>query len=419
MGFIVGPTYLSPEGYDVNVAVETSVDGTLPREGEAYNVRVKFQTLRAVQATVSLLLPPYTNTYAPQPQGSVVQIYNGPLGNFFVDRSVVSEVAFGELVFTAIIDWNTPGGSRGSDRVSVNVPFAKSPAPLGRMVFRSEFPIGGNGPPIGQLWTMTADGQDRKRVFPDDEQTNYAAPDWAPDGSRIVFNAGLGYGSSDLYTVARDGSDLRLVSSANEVLNYPKWAPDGRRFLGMRYTPKPNFWELWAVDVDGANLTQATAPAQGEVVQVEWGVWTRDNRFAGLVGSEGNFGGLILLGPADFDRAVPGIEYNMDRGRDRMYLASNPAYDLLAYESRPGTTSSQTGSNISVFDLRSRVEWHIADGSNPAFSPDGRWLAFSRRSVDDGRISLRIFVMDVFGRDVRALSPLDAYDLGVAWSGHA
>jgi Tol biopolymer transport system component len=52
-------------------------------------------------------------------------------------------------------------------------------------------------------------------------------PAWSPDGTRLVFT-GYDGGISDLYTVNRDGTDVRRLTSDKYGDLHPVWSPDGR-----------------------------------------------------------------------------------------------------------------------------------------------------------------------------------------------
>lgn len=77
-------------------------------------------------------------------------------------------------------------------------------------------------------------------------------PSWSPDGSRIAFvstraNTEKYY---DLYSMARDGSDVRVVALG--VGPYPaSWSPDGRELVFAR-------GDLFVVEADGTGLRNIT-----------------------------------------------------------------------------------------------------------------------------------------------------------------
>jgi Tol biopolymer transport system component len=52
-------------------------------------------------------------------------------------------------------------------------------------------------------------------------------PSWSPDGKQLVFT-GYDGGVSDLFTIDRDGSDLRRLTSDKYGDLHPVWSPDGK-----------------------------------------------------------------------------------------------------------------------------------------------------------------------------------------------
>lgn len=97
------------------------------------------------------------------------------------------------------------------------------------------------------IFVMSADGSDERRLsidktpfYEDSVVTGDRDPAWSPDGSRIVFTRSEVYGvsvspysGSDIYTVARDGTDLSEPYSRS-IYNYaPDWQPLGSGFGGQ------------------------------------------------------------------------------------------------------------------------------------------------------------------------------------------
>ena len=81
----------------------------------------------------------------------------------------------------------------------------------------------------GDLYLVGPDGTGRRRIpLPDDMGDHHAyGPDWSPDGTRIVFSMFVAAkGSTDLYTISTDGSDLRQVTTTRAPR--PRRAGDSR-----------------------------------------------------------------------------------------------------------------------------------------------------------------------------------------------
>jgi TolB protein len=76
------------------------------------------------------------------------------------------------------------------------------------------------------LYAIRPDGSDPVQLT-DDEETEHE-PQWAPDGSRIVFATGESYLSQDVYVMNANGSDVRRLTDWEGLDFAPVWSPDGR-----------------------------------------------------------------------------------------------------------------------------------------------------------------------------------------------
>ncbi|MGF9757642.1 hypothetical protein AAII07_20830 [Microvirga sp. 0TCS3.31] len=97
-----------------------------------------------------------------------------------------------------------------------------------------------------QLWTMRANGKDKRKLRSDISQDQSA--DWSPDGQLIV------YASRDVLNIVRtDGTLVRQIAKRG---NDPVWSPNGRWIAyrtgsrielvsrdGKTVRPVPRFWE--------------------------------------------------------------------------------------------------------------------------------------------------------------------------------
>jgi len=78
------------------------------------------------------------------------------------------------------------------------------------------------------LYIAKVDGSELTRLSHDEFVTRFAS--WSPDGSRVLFSGKRGESSDRIWSVARDGSDLRDESGmADAELTHAIWSPDGTR----------------------------------------------------------------------------------------------------------------------------------------------------------------------------------------------
>jgi TolB protein len=118
------------------------------------------------------------------------------------------------------------------------------------------------------LWTMTPDGQDQKQItFTDDWQEGGSQV--LPDGRTIITRAwkrqdqgkGRGLMPMQIFTLNRDGSGRRQVTTDEGTHWAPFPAPDGRHFVYVRVVMEPGGrpnWEIYSRDLETGNEQRLT-----------------------------------------------------------------------------------------------------------------------------------------------------------------
>lgn len=133
-----------------------------------------------------------------------------------------------------------------------------NPSPDGeRVVFQS------NRTGRFEIYLMNADGGNLVKLT--DRPGENSSPVWSPDGAEIVFAASP-EGHSDIYLMTSDGSNVRRLTEDPGDDSHPHWSADGRRiiFNSARTTPDRDaewsrqWHEVFSMNRDGTDLRQHT-----------------------------------------------------------------------------------------------------------------------------------------------------------------
>jgi len=188
-------------------------------------------------------------------------------------------------------------------------------------------------------------------------------------------------GRSQLVWVDRAGHQLAPIGPANINVKSGRLSPDGKRLATAIYDVEQGEQDLWIFDLDTNLRRRLTAdPAIRDAP-----VWSPDSRtLAFLYQADGSPPHVRVRGSEaeDADETMPAGDFQMpaDWSPDGRFIAYvNTGFPRVA---------NDTQGDVWVFDLaRDRkpvpllnTRFHEA---NPAFSPDGKWLAFT--SNESGR----------------------------------
>ena len=191
--------------------------------------------------------------------------------------------------------------------------------------------------------------------------TNHPADDtgatWAPDGRSFAFTSDRD-GKSDIYIKKFNEAQARRLTDHPENVSAPVWSPDGN---WIAFTSKRiEEYHIYKIDINGENLTKLT----NQGIRNDHPAWSPDGQSIAF-SSIGNDG--VGISVMDVD------------GKNRRLIIN------LQHAGGPPRS--------------------------PAWSPDGKQIACV--VAEDG---LGIYIMDTDGQNARRVSPLGTWSYNPAWS---
>lgn len=209
------------------------------------------------------------------------------------------------------------------------------------------------------IFSMSTDGSNVRRLTTSPAEADLD-PAVSPDGSTVVFVRSASILISDLYTVPISGGGPRRLTNLGTGIDHPIWTPDGRSII---------FASTLHSGIGGDDLYSVSAKG----------------------------GTPELLPFAGFEATFPSIPTKGDK---------------LVVLHRPPYHSSIWRMGVNPVGAPSKLIASTVQDSNPAYSPDGKSIAFT--SVREGATA--IWKCRADGSEAARLATLHALGGAPAWS---
>jgi dipeptidyl aminopeptidase/acylaminoacyl peptidase len=239
------------------------------------------------------------------------------------------------------------------------------------------------------------------RISPDGQWVAYTVERLDREEDRLdkdLYMAPLALGGA--------GEAVRLTASPKSE-SRPRWSPDGRwlAFLSSRDGKKAQVWLLDRRGGDAFRLTDFKADA-AEIA------WSPDGKRLAVVVSD-----VDPDEPEDEEEKQEGASGGKEKTPKPIVIRR------LQFKRDGEGYLREIRSHIHVFDVQAKTSIQVtrgpSDDSEPAWSPDGRWLAFTsnRTEEPDANENTDVFVVEAReGATPRAVTTTPSTDGSPAWS---
>ena len=228
----------------------------------------------------------------------------------------------------------------------------------------------------------------------------YYNPAWSPDGERIALESSRESkeGKLAIFTVRRDGAELRRLTSPVFTAEQPSWSPDGQRIVYS--TDIEGDRKLFIMASDGANAKAIPNTSLGF-----YATFSPDGHwivFAAQDGPRAPTTRVVLIRPDGSDRRLLGDSTTSNEGprwstdgtrviyTEVPILKPNPGESMRDLAKRRTAQQRTVSISLNGTDKRTIGEAEARRLSrDPAITADGRWEALVKQRGDSAEVVVR------------------------------
>lgn len=250
---------------------------------------------------------------------------------------------------------------------------------------------------IRQLFVVSpGPNPNRRKILPDGIQATQAAV--TRDGQRIAFTGVGADGSTEIFTMNRDGSGLKQLTFSTYADEQPVWSPDGQR-IAFRSRRNLGYSDIWIMNADGSDQVNLTdTGVRVGLYGYEHATWSPDGQYmVYTLANEGMSPLRSTLMKMHIANRTPEILVQ-DNTIDVFEPAYSPDGTMVVVRHK----SAALGDQVLTLNPANGEFWILLDypgpGSNPAFAPDNKWIAFESSPVGNGSRGVYVNVLGTHHR---------------------
>jgi hypothetical protein len=204
-------------------------------------------------------------------------------------------------------------------------------------------------------------------LFAGEGENNQGEPRWSPDGTLLAFtNDSNDRARQGLYLMTPAGTDVRKIADGG----FPSWSPDGEH-IALQAAGSGGT-DLYSVAKDGTQLTDLTSTAQAGESEP---VWSADGQHIAYVGEVGGENQVFVMNADGSDQhAVTDIRNDGIGGYSPVWSPDGTTIAFELYHDDQYDLYTIRSDGTDLIHLTS----DLGDEHTPRWSPDGTAIAFTR-----------------------------------------
>ncbi|MBI4789360.1 MAG: PD40 domain-containing protein [Chloroflexi bacterium] len=223
--------------------------------------------------------------------------------------------------------------------------------------------------------------------------TNAHLGEFSPDNLKFAFIQVTAAGGANNLKVLdfRSGATNGIFSDAG--MSSPVWSPDGNRIAFVRTNSNQAFWAVSVINADGTGGVRDLFTNRGGE-QLRGGLaWSKQNIFAVGLNTTGLNDVYTLFSDGG------GLTNRTNNPADDSTPAFSPDGKQIAFTSTRDGRQQIYAMNADGSGVR-RVSQSTVNDWSPSWSPDGNWIAFTSTRNN----STDIYIMDTRGGNVKQMT---------------